>query len=104
MAYPIADRFASFWGEGSKSQASCLLRLVRPYQFAVDFDSANVIQEPETDRSTSLNGSNTVYAESPFRDVQHGAAIIRFDIEIDEPFHGNPWSLAAFRPFHWQHQ
>ena len=93
----------SFRGQSCESQAHSLSRLIGPRQVAVDFDSAVVLREPETDRPISLNGGNGVKAKPALRNIRDAARVIRLDIDIDEPFHRCPWSPASFWPFHRQH-
>ena len=106
LAYPVANLLATFRGQSSESQAACLSRLIDPCNFGVGFDSLFVLREPETERALALNGSDGVKAKSSLRDVQHNAAVIRIEIDIDDAVERRPRSLAALRPCnvrcHWR--
>src|ERR1700756_2820555 len=84
LAYPIADLLLPFRGQTTESQAACLSRLIDPRNFAVGFDFLFVLGEPETDRALALNRSNGVKAKPSLRDIQHNAAVIRIEIDIDD--------------------
>src|SRR5580700_9488188 len=105
LAYPIADLLLTFRGQTSESQAACLSRLIDPRNFAVGFDFLLVLGEPETDRALALNWSDGVEAKPSLRDIQHNAAVIRIEIDIDDAVKRRSRGLAAFRPCsvrsHW---
>jgi hypothetical protein len=65
-----------------------------------------VLGEPETDRTLALNGSDGVKAKPSLRDVQHDAAVVRIEIDIDDAVKRRASGLAAFRPCsvggHWR--
>jgi hypothetical protein len=79
------------------------LRLIHPCQFAVRFDSVIVVQKPEMNRLTPLNGINRVKAKPTVRNVQHDGAVVRLEVDIGEPIHYGPWSLAAFWIHRWHY-
>jgi hypothetical protein len=80
------------FGQIHKSQSTALLRLIHPYQVALNLDSMMVVPEPEMDCLTPLNGSNGVEAKPTFGNIQHAAAVTGLDIDVGESFHGFPWS------------
>jgi hypothetical protein len=91
-ACPPAHCFATFFGQIRKSQSGGLLRLIRPYQVALNLDSTIMLPEPETDCLNALNGSNRMKAKTTFRNIQHTAAIAGLNIDVGESFRGLPWS------------
>jgi hypothetical protein len=69
----------------------------------VSFDSLATAGKPETNRLSALNGSRRLKAKTSLGNIQDDAAIVSVEIDIGKPFHRHPWSLSAFRPYHWRY-
>jgi hypothetical protein len=56
--------------------------------------------KPEFNNFGALNGSRSLKAKASFGNIQDDATVVSVQIDVGKLFHGRPWGLASFRPYH----